>query len=214
MIHIERSYPPPESLKVESCKANGQYNKPDVVERLRKDFYDKCYICEIKDLQDPQVEHLLPHRNGQYAERKFDWDNLFWSCGHCNQIKNNSKYNDGILNCCKVDPEQCISQELSGDSVAVHTLDCSDDAAIRTASLIEEAFNLRDHGIRTAGCDVRLKALQLEMNKLYRLLRNYRNSPESCTARLRVLLKKESAFAGFKRYYVRKCYPELRCVMD
>lgn len=42
----------------------------------------------MKILQDPQVEHLLPHKNGKYKERKFDWDNLFWSCGHCNGVKN------------------------------------------------------------------------------------------------------------------------------
>ena len=214
MIHIERSYPAPTSLAEESQKANGLYNKEDVVKRLKDDFFNKCYICELKGLQDPEVEHLLPHKNGKYPERKFDWDNLFWACGHCNKIKNKSKYDDGILNCCKVDPEQYISQELSGNSVSVHALDCSDNVTTRTATLIEEAFNLRDHGIRAAECDIRLKKLQLEMNKLYRELRNYRKSPKKCTDRLRILLKKESAFAGFKRYYIRNKYPELRYLLD
>ena len=31
---------------------------PDVIERLEKDFNNKCYICEMKELQDPNVEHL------------------------------------------------------------------------------------------------------------------------------------------------------------
>lgn len=77
MIKIERSFPAPSSLAAEAAKNNGSYEKPDVVERLKADFHNKCYICELKELQDPQVEHLLPHKNGKYQERKFDWNNLF-----------------------------------------------------------------------------------------------------------------------------------------
>ena len=88
MVKIERSFPAPSSLKTEALKASGKYNRADVIAQLRKDFNDKCYICETKDLQDPEDEHLLPHENGKYPERKFDWNNLFWACGHCNNIKN------------------------------------------------------------------------------------------------------------------------------
>lgn len=96
MVKVVRSFPAPESLAEERKKTAGKYDKPDVIERLKKDFHNKCYICEMKDLQDPNVEHLLPHKNGKYQERKFDWENLFWSCGHCNGIKNNGKYDEGI----------------------------------------------------------------------------------------------------------------------
>ena len=40
MVKIERSTPAPESLAVEKTKADGKYDKPDVVERLKKDFND------------------------------------------------------------------------------------------------------------------------------------------------------------------------------
>ena len=104
MVKIERSFLAPDSLESEAKKVSGSYEQPDVVSRLRKDFHNKCYICELKNLQDPQVEHLLPHKNGKYPERKFDWNNLFWSCSHCNGIKNQKKYDDGIIDCCKNDP--------------------------------------------------------------------------------------------------------------
>ena len=58
MVKITRSYPAPESLTMEAQKKEGSYSKPDVVARLREDFHDKCYICEMKGLQDPQIEHL------------------------------------------------------------------------------------------------------------------------------------------------------------
>lgn len=50
MVKVESSTPAPESLVVEKKKADGKYDKPDVVERLKKDFNNKCYICEINDL--------------------------------------------------------------------------------------------------------------------------------------------------------------------
>lgn len=101
MVKVERSFPAPESLAEEAKKVTGRYDKQDVIERLKKDFHNKCYICEMKNLQDPNVEHLLPHKKGKYPERKFDWENLFWSCGHCNSVKNSSKYNEGIIDCCR-----------------------------------------------------------------------------------------------------------------
>ena len=77
MVKVERSFPAPDSLEEEVKKLTGRYDKPDVIERLKRDFHNKCYICEMKELQDPNVEHLLPHKNGKYPERKFDWENLF-----------------------------------------------------------------------------------------------------------------------------------------
>ena len=92
MVKVERSLPAPASLAMEKEKTNGSYNGSDVVKRLMEDFNNKCYICEIYNLQDPQVEHLKPHFGGKYIDRKFDWNNLFWSCGHCNGVKNQRKY--------------------------------------------------------------------------------------------------------------------------
>lgn len=106
MVKIDRSYPAPASLALESQNVSGSYSKEDVIDQLEHDFHGKCYICEIKPLMDPQVEHLLPHKGGKYPERKFDWNNLFLVCAHCNSVKNKKKYDSGILNCCETDPEE------------------------------------------------------------------------------------------------------------
>ena len=45
MVKVERSFPATASLAEEKKKANGSYSKPDVIERLEKDFHNKCYIC-------------------------------------------------------------------------------------------------------------------------------------------------------------------------
>lgn len=101
MVKVERSMPAPESLAIEAGKANGSYKEKDVIERLEQVFNGKCYICEIKPLSDPQVEHLKPHKGGRYPERKFDWDNIFLSCPHCNNIKSQDKYDDNVIDCYK-----------------------------------------------------------------------------------------------------------------
>lgn len=89
MVKCDRSLPAPDSLAVEAKKgANGKYNSDDVIDALKQVFHGKCYICEMQGLQDGEVEHLLPHHNGTYLNLMFDWNNLFWSCGHCNRVKN------------------------------------------------------------------------------------------------------------------------------
>ena len=124
MVKVERSFPAPASLAVEAQKVKGSYSMPDVV----------------KQLQDAQVEHLLPHFDGKYPERKFDWNNLFWSCGHCNNVKNQRIYDEGIIDCCKDDPEESIIFRLQGNEIDVHAVNNENRQAALTAKLITEVL--------------------------------------------------------------------------
>ena len=214
MVKVERSFSAPDSLEEEVKKLTGRYDKPDVIERLKRDFHNKCYICEMKELQDPNVEHLLPHKNGKYPERKFDWENLFWSCGHCNGIKNSGKYDEGIIDCCRQDPEEYLSFRLKNDEVIIHVANL-EGIYKRTATLITETFTLQNTGMRTYTSNERLRLLQKEMNILYRQLEKLHNRPDSKVIMRTIgsLLKRESAFAAFKRCYVREHtdeYPQLQ----
>lgn len=169
----------------------------------------------MKELQDPNVEHLLPHKNGRYPERKFDWENLFWSCGHCNGIKNNGKYDAGIMDCCKQDPEEYLGFQLKNDNVVIDVKKPDDEIYSRTALLITETFSLKNSGMRTYTSDERLRLLQREMNLLYGQLEKLHNSPNSKIIMRTIcsLIRRESAFAAFKRCYVRvhaKEYPQLQ----
>ena len=209
MVKIERSYPEPPSLKQERKKASGSYAKEDVVQQLRLDFHNKCYICELKDLQDPQVEHLLPHK-GKDKERKFDWDNLFWACPHCNGVKNQSKYEEKILDCCKVDPEQRIYFRYVDKNVIIEARRREDEMAVMTAELVQEVFNIRNTGMRVIKSNYRMKELAREMNLLYRNLSQYKEKPDSriVCRKIQALLKRDSAFAAFKRCYIREHHTE------
>ena len=214
MVKVERSYPAPESLAIEKDKSSGKYDQSDVIKRLKQDFNDKCYVCEMKGLQDPVVEHLLPHKNGKYGDRKFDWDNLFLSCGHCNSVKNRKEYDIGIIDCCKRDPEKLLMFDLIEDDIIVYPFDEYDREAKLTAKLIYEVFNIKNTGMRIYKSRYRLQKLQEEMNSFYKLLDKYKKFPGNKRHKtmIKVNLQRESAFAAFKRAYIRKRqreFPEL-----
>lgn len=210
MVKVERSSPAPESLATEKLKSNGSYNKPDVVERLSTDFHNKCYICELNDLQDPQVEHLRPHFNGKDINRKFDWNNLFWSCGHCNGIKNQRKYDETIIDCCNSDPEERIYFRLHDGKTDITAVDSADYDAQMTAELVTEVFNITNSGMRIYKSAFRFSELNKEMNKLYDTLDELSKKPNSIFVKkkLQALIRRESRFAAFKRCYIRENKPD------
>ena len=214
MVKIERTLPAPASLAVEAKKVSGKYDKPDVVEQLREDAHDKCYICEMKGLQDPVVEHLLPHKDGKYPDRKFDWNNLFWACGHCNGVKNQQKYDEGIMDCCKKDPEEEIYFRLINEEIHVSAKDNSNKEAVLTAILVQEVFSLKNTGMRVYKSEMRFEELNKEMNKLYDNLEELNKKPNSKVVlrKLKALLRRKASFAAFKRNYIRENkdkYPDL-----
>ena len=206
MIKVERSLAAPASLAVESKKKNGSYREPDVIKQLADDFHEKCYICEIKPVQDPQVEHRLPHHNRSLPARVFDWNNLFYSCSHCNSVKNAGKYEAGIIDCCARDPEEVLTYHLDEKRVKVNVKDAEDQEALLTAELIEEVFNSTSTGIRTEAGQVRLRELQVVMNTLYKQLERYRQNPDDgrTIKTLCGFLDRAAPFSGFTRSYVRE----------
>ena len=202
MVHCDKSPVAPISLAKEKAKGNnGSYREPDVAAQLKSDFHDKCYICELQGLQDPQIEHLVPHMGN--VDLRFDWNNLFWSCSHCNSVKNQRKYDGKIINCCKDDPEEHISFVFTDNQVNITPLDALESSVV-TAELVDEVFNLKNTGMRVIAADHRMKALQKEMNIFFNELERYEQHKSGMNKRrVAVRLSRSSAFAAFKRSYIR-----------
>ncbi len=76
MVYFEKSQPAPPSLLLEKNKNSGTYRTAEVIARLDKDFYSKCYICGQKNPTTINVEHFMPHRGDR--DLMFDWNNLFY----------------------------------------------------------------------------------------------------------------------------------------
>lgn len=214
MVRMERTPTAPPSLAIEKARGGSDYRKPDVVTQLHHDFHGKCYLCEINNLQSIEVEHLKAHHNGCDRDRMFDWNNLFLSCAHCNSVKNKSRYEEKILDCCREEPERCLQQEWMDGHVYVRAIEPASEEAELTAQLITECFEQTNTGIRVFECQTRINELQETLNVLYQNLRKYKKNPteeKTCRA-LRGMLDRSYKFAGFTRTYVRvhaEDYPDL-----
>ncbi len=211
MVKIERTPILPPSLAIEKAK-NGSYGEQDVIRQLRLDFHEKCYLCGMSPT-DLNVEHLVAHHGD--PDLKFDWDNLFFCCPHCNGMKNQKKYEKDVLDCCKTDPETVLRQELIEGIVVVTALEDTETARA-TAALLTDCFERRNTGTREYGCDKRAEALMETMRQLYPVLRKLRAEPSPEKSRhlrtLRGLVDRKHEFAGFTRTYVRQyltAHPEL-----
>ena len=130
-------------------------------------------------LSDPEVEHLKPHHGRTIPERIFDWNNLFYACSHCNNIKKESQYDDKIIDCCKEVQKKMLEQCYEEGHVNVHNI-VDEERAIMTADLIQECFEKRNTGIREAACQHRIECLANEMNVLYKILENIRKIQNYC----------------------------------
>lgn len=219
MVKIERSKPAPKSLQIAKKKGKGSYRRDDVIDRLREDFHDKCYLCETMGLQDPEVEHRLPHQNGKDLKRKYDWNNLFWSCGHCNNVKNRYYYSKNIIDCCKVDPEELLVFIAADESIQIEPMNKKKRSAKVTADLLNDVYNLTNTGIRLAACDNRVKGVFIQMNLLFNAINNYidDSSNKDYEDTLKALLSRESEYAAFKRSYIREnkdLYPDVYGLID
>ena len=101
----EKSRAAIETLK-RAKSSRSSYNTPEVIAALKEMFYGKCYICENKEgISSFQIEHLNAHRGN--IDLKYNWNNLFLACAHCNNTKN-ANY-EPILDCSQVDIDRKIA---------------------------------------------------------------------------------------------------------
>ena len=67
MVYFQKSQPAPNISR--------NYNTPEVLQRLKQDFKNKCYICEQKEATNINIEHFIAHQGDDSL--KYDWNNLF-----------------------------------------------------------------------------------------------------------------------------------------
>jgi hypothetical protein len=213
MIHIKKSQPAPECLIREQAKASGDYKCGDVLERIKQDFYNKCYICGYADPPSINVEHFRPHRGD--TNLKFSWDNLFWACAHCNNIKLDAY--DDMLNC--TDSHQNIESRLKYEfkpfpfeKVCIHALDDTSQT-LTTKQLLEAVFNGTTTLKTIEAANIR-NALLKEVMKFQENLVDYfkvtndADDKDALQRKIKNQLHPGSNFAPFKRWIIRE-NPEL-----
>ena len=146
MINFIKETPSEEVLRrleEEKNKNNGTYNIPEVVNALKEEFHDKCYICEQKHIKSINIEHFKPHK-GTNKELMFSWNNLYYACGHCNNLKL-AKY-DNILD--PGNPEDDVEGFIHYGMPILHrraqveiTACRNDEKTINTVELLNHVYN-------------------------------------------------------------------------
>lgn len=208
MINLIKSFPSPEILETEKLKASGSYRHEEVLKLLIKDFYNKCYICEYKKPTTLNIEHFIPHRNN--IDLKFNWENLFLSCSHCNNIKSD-KY-DRILNPIKEgeDVENFIKYEMPTfpkSKVKLTALN-KGEKTLQTVDLLNDVYN-GTTPLKAIESEYIREALLNELLDLQEALLIYYDDENDdevkdiARKRVKKHLDKKSAFTAFKRWIVK-----------
>ena len=201
MVFFEKSQPSPTIIS--------SYNTKEVLERLKEDFHNKCYICEEKEPKDINVEHFIAHQGNNAL--KLDWNNLFLSCTHCNNVKLDTFQN--LLNCTCLEDEvdkalhyHCnpFPREKAEFEVRIPS-----DKATQTKELLEKSFN-GEHTPQKTLESANLRSLLLKEIRIFQgLLFDYEeniNNDENrdyYSRKIKFHLSNSSAFTAFKRWIIR-----------
>jgi uncharacterized protein (TIGR02646 family) len=209
MVHFEKSQPAPECLGTEKAKPNGDYKCGEVLERIKTDFKNKCYICGYKEPVTINVEHFRPHKGNQ--DLKFQWENLFWSCSHCNNTKLDNY--DDILDCTDINEDienrlKIIMKPFPKETVTIEPLD-QNQSTLATAELLNAVFNGTTKLKTIEASNLRNKVLE-EIRDFQEYLFNYYSDGFDTEDKVLFLahikrhLKKSSNFTAFKRWIIRE----------
>lgn len=192
------------------CLNAERYNTKEVVEILEPMFLGKCYLCEQDELSDPEIEHFDPHEGD--VTKKYDWNNLYYSCGRCNSIKSNIHRN--LLDCCDPNVDvfreiQCLLPSTPDSLVAVVALNRPDDEKTKnTVRLIERCYNEKNTPLRGITRSVLMEKLFEHYTDFltYRLtIRDKRSTDDErqyAIDRMKSMLSDRFPFAVFWKWHV------------
>ncbi|QHI35824.1 hypothetical protein IMCC3317_11720 [Kordia antarctica] len=208
MVYFEKSQPAPVCLETEKAKASGDYKCGVVLETIKTDFKNKCYICEFKEPTTINVEHFRPHKGDM--DLKFNWNNLFWSCGHCNNIKSDRYIN--LIDCTNIaeDIENRVKvyiKPFPKEKVIVEALD-TNPSTTTTVNLLNDVYNGTTKLKTIESSNLRNNILT-EIKDFQKYLFQYfedgfaEDDKALFLANIRRHLSKSSNFTSFKRSIIR-----------
>ena len=207
MVYLEKSQPAPVCLEKEKLKKDGDYKCEEVLERLSRDFKNKCYICEAKAPTTINVEHFVAHQGNQNL--KFDWNNLFFACGHCNNTKLN-KF-DKLLNCTDLNDDvagklKYVFNSFPIEQVSIEALDGSEETKA-TQTLLLAVYNGITKLKVLESANLRQQLLN-EIDEFQKSLMHYLKETNSAKdyefylTQIRGHLSRASGFTAFKRWII------------
>lgn len=209
MVFLPKSQPAPECLAIEKTKTSGTYNQATVVEQLKLDFKNKCYICENKEPHSINIEHFVPHKGD--IDLKFDWNNLFYCCAHCNNSKLAIPEYDNILNCtietdCVDSKIKYIIKPFPGELAEISAIE-NNIKVNNTVDLLIRVYNGTTPQKKIESANIRSKLLK-EIRKFQDLLFEYIDDgydvDEKAEIKAKIIrhLRATSNFTAFKKWII------------
>ena len=192
----------------------------DVLKSLRESFHEKCYLCETKELTSINIEHFDSHQNDE--DKKYDWDNLFYVCGRCNNIKGHHFNN--LINCTDTNTDALrLIRHLPphtphSSSLTIEATN-TDPKTIETVSLLKNIFM----GNNTPNQSVAGAALRKKVCRKYTMLLTYINTytddlstdkeKEDALDKMKVLMSKKQEYSAFLTWPILES-PELLEILE
>ena len=186
-------------------KKDSDCRSGEIFRILLEDCYHKCYICETRPIP-PEVEHRLTHKGDE--DLKHDWHNIFYSCRYCNKVKNQRKFDSGIIDPTKVDPEEYIDLQMDygtlREKVVVVEKTKDDELVDITVELLENVYNNNSTDInREAAFNLRNR-ISDQLNVFLMHIKLYQEEQRiGDYANIKNEISRSSEFAAFKRKIVR-----------
>lgn len=146
--------PNPSALKT-------NYKHPENKKALEEASNGKCMYCEaqVTHVYFGDVEHIKPKATGRFPELKFEWTNLGFCCGHCNNAKKDEYEED----CPIIDP---YSEEPNEHLIAFGTFLYA-KAGSERGDLTIRTVDLNRIGLLEKR-KVRIEAIQNSVNSCFR----------------------------------------------
>lgn len=183
-------------------KITNEYNTEEVIKQLEKDFHNKCYICESKEPISINIEHFVPHEGN--PSLKFNWDNLFLACTHCNGIKSNNYKN--IINCTNKEENvdkviRYYCNPMPKEKAEIKPI-AQDVKTLETVDLLDKCYNGTTPQKRLEAANIRSMLLK-EIRIFQELLFEYEKyENETALEKIKFHLSNKSAFTAFKRWII------------
>nr|WP_081648471.1 hypothetical protein [Pseudomonas sp. P818] len=186
-----------------------KYDSGDVYQAICDIFYNKCYLCETKEPHDINVEHFRAHMGDEIL--KYDWNNLYFACSRCNNIKGDN-YNN-LLDCCN--PQDNVLRAIKhlppttpyAKTVQI-VINLDSESAKTTKDLLDKIYN-SEHTInkKVSGAYLRKKIFD-QYNLLLTQINSYyspiatQEEKNTAIERIKLLINKDQPYSAFMSWCI------------
>jgi hypothetical protein len=186
------------------------YTDQFIVDLVKADFFNKCYLCEEKTPRHLEIDHFYP--KGYFLHLENVWTNLLCICEKCNKIrpKNiNTSIKNQVLDCCIADVENLILLKFNTSVSSISFKGKGQDSIVKnTIQLLQRIHN----GIGTTSnsyIDLR-RLIANELAALEEEIANYETYTlgKVFKERIRKRVSRQCAFFAVKKTYLTENHPE------